>query len=726
MLFGVVLPALITSFGAMSAPKRISLLVLNHPVETISEILLIASIPLINYLLWNSLCKNDRRFSLLNGLALGAAAMSSALVAVFCLSGLVAGSQQLQSDIGTPFTEGFSWLMIMAGLTCAASVYIMNRFRATRDFSASKNQIAIYTACGALVSLAGFGLAETRSWDIRLAEKMACSNDAKQEKEGLVRLRALNPQRELLMECSDSRAAGLAGLFIPLKASSQHELYFAVTGKPFSFNDSNNSELSAMPDDYVSRHSVGDKIPGLSLIRSSLTSEIHPWTLSATSNWTFVFKNDTSSPQEARAEIGLPPGAVITSLTRWINGEPRNSTFAASGKVSGTTNNIEVNHESAAIATDLGRGRVLIHCYPVSAEEQLKIRVTIVEPLKPDSEKTATMVLPKLLATNFEGLADHAVRLTSTLNLSTGLKELKGEATSPTEYVISGALKDKQLENTDVIITASRPDRPKAIAVYDKIAVEFAQRIANQQAIEKAREARKLEEENKNSEQVVVMLNGSKGVGSQLDDVAKALKVRNQKSRVKILVKEVPPQYVCESVSRTSAPAPKHLVVVVDGSSGMKKTLEQVKQGLAKLPTNVPASLMIASQEQPELMKAVPLAKGLKEMEKAAFVGGQDNLEAVVAAAEEAGKSEGGVVLWIHGPQPVLNSNVYIMAPYKWTPTFYEMPIDTGETDMFEFFKNHSEVGPFAQVPRSSNVPKDLELFFSKWNAESNDYSRGI
>ena len=50
------------------------------------------------------------------------------------------------------------------------------------------------------------------------------------------------------------------------------------------------------------------------------------------------------------------------------------------------------------------------------------------------------------------------------------------------------------------------------------------------------------------------------------------------------------------------------------------------------------------------------------------------------------------------------------------------MPIDTGETDMFEFFKNHSEVGPFAQVPRSSNVPKDLELFFSKWNAESNDY----
>ena len=63
MLFGVVLPALITSFGAMSAPKRISLLVLNHPVETICEIVLIASIPLINYLLWNSLCKNNRRFS---------------------------------------------------------------------------------------------------------------------------------------------------------------------------------------------------------------------------------------------------------------------------------------------------------------------------------------------------------------------------------------------------------------------------------------------------------------------------------------------------------------------------------------------------------------------------------------------------------------------------------------------------------------------------------------
>lgn len=131
-----------------------------------------------------------------------------------------------------------------------------------------------------------------------------------------------SPGRDLRMECSDPRAAGICGMFIAVKPSAQHELYFMLTGKPYSFREFNNTDLSSMPDDYLSRNVVGEAIDGLSLTRSTITGSVHPATMSATRGWTFVFKNDTAQPQEARAEIGLPPGAVISGLTAWTKGEP--------------------------------------------------------------------------------------------------------------------------------------------------------------------------------------------------------------------------------------------------------------------------------------------------------------------------------------------------------------------------------------------------------------------
>ncbi len=58
----------------------------------------------------------------------------------------------------------------------------------------------------------------------------------------------------------------------------------------------------------------------------------------------------------------------------------------------------------------------------------------------------------------------------------------------------------------------------------------------------------------------------------------------------------------------------------------------------------------------------------MKQLDKVALTGGQDNLQSVVKAAELAGEAKGGTVLWIHGPQPSFNEEIYIMAPYIATP----------------------------------------------------------
>ncbi|MBX9686208.1 MAG: hypothetical protein K2X27_05870, partial [Candidatus Obscuribacterales bacterium] len=56
------------------------------------------------------------------------------------------------------------------------------------------------------------------------------------------------------------------------------------------------------------------------------------------------------------------------------------------------------------------------------------------------------------------------------------------------------------------------------------------------------------------------------------------------------------------------------------------------------------------------------------------------------------------------------------------TPPFYELPVVAG-TDTYEFFKNHAEIGPFLQVPRSGNsISSDLTEFFAKWNPQNNSY----
>src|SRR5262249_26041105 len=159
-------------------------------------------------------------------------------------------------------------------------------------------------------------------------------------------LRAINPEQQLRLECSDPRAAGLVGLFIPLKSSSQHELYFAITGKPYSYRDSNNTNLSSMPDEYLSKNVVGERIKELSLTRSSMTGVVHPNTLSSTIDWTLVFKNNSTQPQEARAEIKVPQGGVVTGLTLWQKGEPQAATFAASGRVEGVSTWVQINHQS--------------------------------------------------------------------------------------------------------------------------------------------------------------------------------------------------------------------------------------------------------------------------------------------------------------------------------------------------------------------------------------------
>ncbi|PWT95311.1 MAG: hypothetical protein C5B53_11605 [Candidatus Melainabacteria bacterium] len=715
MSFGVVVPILMMLFGIASCPKRLALVLINHPLETLAELVMVAAVPAINFGVWYTLCKDSIRLTGKHGLILGISAGTSLTIALTCLAGVVFGSRELESQIGTGFNTGFVFLSALSLCAGAVATYLIKRVGKAWDLPQFQTQVTSHSVVGALLAILIFATMEAMPWGVRIAERMAVSNSPDQRRQGLAWLRAINPEQQLRLECSDARAAGLVGLFIPLKSSSQHELYFAVTGKPYSYRDINNNDLSSMPDDYLSKNVVGERIKDLSLTRSSMTGVIHPNTLSSTIDWTLVFKNDSTQLQEARAEIKVPQDGVVTGLTLWEKGEPQDASFAVSGKVDGVSGWVQANHQSPAMLTYLGRGRALVHCYPVPQDEELKVRITFVVPLKSDGPKTASLVLPKFIATNFDLAGENLLRLRSDMQLSSSLANLKQDKSAAQEHVLSGTFADKQMDGSDVIISAARPAASVPVAVLDEHAMALKQRQEKEKAEEKLRE-----EKEKPAQQVMVMIDGSKSLPHQLDSIASALK--RKKSDNDESTKPIEPMYVVQEVARRAADVPKHLIVVLDGSSSMQKYSKELQTALAKLPANVPASLIVASQEQAGLAEPRQLSDGIKGLGTVSFVGGQDNLKALVKAAELAGESKGGAILWIHGPQPMINSEIYIVSPYVSAPRFYEFPLDTGDTDTCEFLRNHSEIGPFIQVPRSASVSADLEHFVSKWKPGREEY----
>jgi hypothetical protein len=473
MLFGVVLPSVLLVMGCASIPKRITLVLLNHPIETLVEMGLLFSIPVVNYVVWSAICKNNIRFSRLRDAALGMVTCASGIVSIICAAGLALGSHELFAEVGTAFSTGFTFMSVAALLAGATACYLINRIRLSRDLPKARAVVVVSAVAGALLCLIAFVAAEARPWFVRIAQRQAVSNSPHDQAEGLERLRWLNPERELRMECADSRAAGLVGMFIPLKSSTQHQLYFTLTGKPYSFRDSHNNDLSSMPDDYLSRHVVGGKLSGLTLWRSKLDGTIHPSTLTSTVHWTMVFKNDANFQQEARAELKMPQGAVITGLRLWNSGEALDGVFAASGKGQGGSTWLEAGHDSPAIVTDLGHNRLLLHCYPVPPEEELKVQVTMAVPLKPDGSRTASIALPRFIATNFELQGEYQLRLRSSLPLSSGAKGLKESTSAVGDKVLSGELQADQIGGSDLVVSAARSDRSATVAVLDRVAVQL-------------------------------------------------------------------------------------------------------------------------------------------------------------------------------------------------------------------------------------------------------------
>ncbi len=642
MTLGLFLPALLITISGVVCFERIMRMTFKHPVETLVECLFVALIPFANYLAWKAIRHQDSRHPFRLGLLNGAAIVTSFGAALIIFA-----------SIFFNYAPAYGLLGAVALMSGICGVYMAVKLRDSAMTRQTKANRIIFSAVGVLLAIAGLGACEARGTVIRVAENLALSDTGSDRNKALEMLRGLNCEQELRMQCADDRMAGIPGMFWRISPQRERELYFAVTGRPYG--NSLTESVYSMSDEYLSRHVVGTPIKGLNLLRSAITGYVNAETLTSTVNWTFVFKNGTFEAQEARAELAMPPGAVISNMTLWAKGEPHQAYFGPTDRVQRTSrdnNWVDVSQSDPALITDLGRGRALMKCSPIPAQGELKLQVTITERLKPLTLTEASMSLPKFVDANFAMAGEHNLRIHSTNELSTAMPEIRQQPAADGGHLLVGTLKEADLNGGNLSIAVKRAADSGPYFIEDKLSS-----------------------------------NGG---------------------------------YIKETVRQIATRAPEQLVVVIDNSESMNKHIASLVDALKRIPANVKTTVVLPTDGMQ--MDPLPLDKGIELIQKTKFSGGKDNLQAVIKAADAAGQSNHGAVLWIHGPQPSFNEEMYIMAPYIQRPSFYELALDDRWTDTNEFFKNHREIGPFAPVPRNSVIADDLRTFLSKWQPGGTEY----
>ncbi|SEH08458.1 VIT domain-containing protein [Candidatus Venteria ishoeyi] len=177
-------------------------------------------------------------------------------------------------------------------------------------------------------------------------------------------------------------------------------LYFRVTGKAFDANTMRPRGFGNW-DQHAGSSTIGGRIKGLKLNTTKMSGKVNADAGEAYLEWSFIFENKTNRNQEARAEIHLPPGAVVSRVTLWVNGEPREAAFAGSEKVRQAYQKVVQRNRDPLLVSHIAPDQILMQCFPVPPQREMKVRIGISVPLVVTEASQAHLRLPYMQARNF-------------------------------------------------------------------------------------------------------------------------------------------------------------------------------------------------------------------------------------------------------------------------------------------------------------------------------------
>ncbi len=299
---------------------------------------------------------------------------------------------------------------------------------------------------------------------------MATTGDREARVRGLELLRRFGSEEELLRESYLRRNREmnpldlLVGSCYPAPPIEKvREVYYRVTGQPFNAvrppvlrNQRGGLLFSENEWDFdQAGDRVAAKLRGLTLEQSRFDGKVEAAGGTAYVEWTLVFRNAAQVEREARAQILLPPGAVVSRLTLWINGEEREAAFGGRAEVREAYQKVVARRRDPVLVSQVGQDRILVQCFPVPRDGgTMKTRLGITVPLTPAPDGLYALALPRILESNF--------------GLAASLKHnlwLEGAALQPLSG--AGAQLKNSAEGSRGDLPGSAVEEPLALAIQD-------------------------------------------------------------------------------------------------------------------------------------------------------------------------------------------------------------------------------------------------------------------
>lgn len=659
MGFGVVLPIvalLIEWVTGMCAGAFFD------PIPSLWHLLLVAVVPLTNWLLWRAAKRADGGGRSWPGWIGGAAVGVELYYALLFLPLLLPGLLAI-------IFYGWGLLPWSPTLSLIITLYLLRQARLRQAESQPERPASSLPGVwpGFALGLAALVLLEAREVLTRYGLVLATSDEPVAVQRGINLLRTWGDREVLLRDCyGRTRAAenmDLLGWLITGGRSPQpehaREIYYRVTGQPFNHVPAPKVRTGrarwAGLDDWTwdrdqAGQQVGGRIKGLTLHSSRLDALVEADAAIAYCEWTMEFKNDSPRQREARAQILLPPGGVVSRLTLWVNGEEREAAFAGRGQVREAYEKVVRRRQDPVLVTTAGPDRILVQCFPVPPDGGImKVRLGITAPIALASAEHGVMRWPHLIERNFtiQDTFRHSLWVEAQCPLTNPGGLLRTEQPKPGWHAARAQARETELASSTTSIEMRRDAAVRDVWVRD-----------------------------------------TRGAAAGL---------------------------VLQSLRETTVPPPRRVVVVLDGSVGAVD-LPAVADALAEVPATIETSVIVASDE-PVLLGTLA---GTSEIRNglAAWTarGGQDNVPALIQAWDLAAEKPESLVVWIHGPVPVmLQSAEALRQRYERRPDgprLLDLPTQTGPDRVLEQLDG---VVAVESLLRTGDVGVDLKGLFRSW-----------
>ncbi|MEZ5401197.1 MAG: VIT domain-containing protein [Bryobacteraceae bacterium] len=233
------------------------------------------------------------------------------------------------------------------------------------------------------------------------------SLDAPEREGEAARIIRLVGSESALFEATRARGQSPFELFADrIPPAHARSLYYRVTGE--NSDRKPVERWHSLWDAHVGTSTVGGALADLAMDSSQIDASIDPVAALGYYEWTMTFHNSGAAQREARAVMQLPSGGVVSRATLWINGEPREAAFGGRAATTAAYRKVVSARRDPLLVTTAGPDRVLVQCFPVPANGEMKIRIGVTAPVL-----EGPVMLPYFEELNFTPPAAHSVWIDS-------------------------------------------------------------------------------------------------------------------------------------------------------------------------------------------------------------------------------------------------------------------------------------------------------------------------